>query len=63
VSGIGFGAEGAKVVAQYIKDMGALSVLNLASNSIGGYYTAAYEGQALSNQTFTATPEGTCIRP
>jgi Ran GTPase-activating protein (RanGAP) involved in mRNA processing and transport len=35
VSGIGFGAEGAKVVAQYASDNGALSVLSLASNGIG----------------------------
>jgi hypothetical protein len=56
------GAGDAVLIANDISDMRALSVLNLASNSIGGYYTAAYEGQALRNQTFTATPEGTCIQ-
>jgi Ran GTPase-activating protein (RanGAP) involved in mRNA processing and transport len=58
VSGKHLGREGALVVAEYLHDNGALSVLNLASNSIGGHYTAAYKGQALSNQTLTATPEG-----
>ncbi len=41
--------------------MGALSSLNLASNSIGGYYTARYPGQPLVDQTFTATPGGSYI--
>jgi hypothetical protein len=36
VSGSGFGAEGAKVVAQYISNNGALSSLNLASNCLCG---------------------------
>jgi hypothetical protein len=35
VSGIGFGAEGAKVVAQYISDNGAISSVNLLENNIG----------------------------
>jgi hypothetical protein len=35
VSGIGFGAEGAKVVAQYASDNGAMTSLNLASNKLG----------------------------
>jgi hypothetical protein len=61
VSRKNLGMEGALVVAEYLDGNRALSVLNLASNSIGGYYTAAYEGQALRNQTFAATPEGTCI--
>jgi Leucine-rich repeat (LRR) protein len=35
VSGIGFGAEGAKLVAQYISDNGALTSLNLSANELG----------------------------
>jgi Ran GTPase-activating protein (RanGAP) involved in mRNA processing and transport len=35
VSGIGFGAEGAKAIVQYISDNGALLVLSLASNNLG----------------------------
>jgi hypothetical protein len=34
VSGMGFGVEGAKVVAQYISDNGALTSLNLSSNAL-----------------------------
>jgi Ran GTPase-activating protein (RanGAP) involved in mRNA processing and transport len=34
VSGIGFGAEGAKLVAEYISDNGALTSLNLSSNGL-----------------------------
>jgi hypothetical protein len=44
-----------------LRDNRALTALNLADNSIGGCYAAAYKGQALSNQTFTATPEGRCV--
>jgi hypothetical protein len=53
--------EFVQTISVGLRDNGALSVLNLASNNIGGYYAAAYEGQALMNQAFTATPEGTCI--
>jgi Ran GTPase-activating protein (RanGAP) involved in mRNA processing and transport len=35
LSGIGFGAEGAPLVAQYISDNGALSVLSLKKNNLG----------------------------
>jgi hypothetical protein len=55
------GAEGAVMLAPEIIDNGALSSLNLASNSIGGYYTAEYPGQSLEDQTFTAAPEGSYI--
>jgi hypothetical protein len=35
VSGIGFGAEGVNVVAQYASDNGAMTSINLSSNEIG----------------------------
>jgi Ran GTPase-activating protein (RanGAP) involved in mRNA processing and transport len=35
VSGIGFRAEGAKLVAQYISDNGAMTSLNLSDNELG----------------------------
>jgi hypothetical protein len=45
--------EGIIILADAIKDMGALTSLNLASNSIGGY-----TGGRDDNYKFIATPEG-----
>jgi hypothetical protein len=43
-------AEGAIALANAIKDMGAMTSLNLASNAIGGYYD--------EDTQFVATPGG-----
>ena len=36
VSGIVFGAEGAEAIAEYIKDNGALTSLNVSKNALSG---------------------------
>jgi Ran GTPase-activating protein (RanGAP) involved in mRNA processing and transport len=52
VSGIGFGAEGAKEVAQYVSDNGALLRLDMSSNKVNSNMNgeaAAAPGTALSD--------------
>jgi hypothetical protein len=52
MSGKMYGAADAILLVPEIIDNGALTSLNLASNSIGGYY------HGYKNSQFTATPEG-----
>jgi hypothetical protein len=52
VSGKNLGMEGALVVAEYLDGNGAITSLNLSSNSIGGYQ---------DGPRMVATPEGTLV--
>jgi hypothetical protein len=54
----GLGAEDAKIVGLELEYNRSLSSLDIKSNNIGGYYTAAYAGQAPRSQVFSSTPEG-----
>jgi Ran GTPase-activating protein (RanGAP) involved in mRNA processing and transport len=58
LSGKNLGTEGALVVAEYLDGNGALTLLDLSSNRIGGYFQYYHTSTTGGYGDYTVTPEG-----